>query len=271
MAGPPPPGGRTVAGLTWALRGVLGFLLAAVVTAAGLLAFIQLYGLPAPDVYQIAQLEDALGILSWLVLLIEVAAGLAYAVGLAGIFAGRHDYGPVHARSVEQTVPWVLVTLVLMATVIAVPSVTGPSLTYPGIGFAPPQWALSTGVALAGLRAIFAGLTLFYAVQGIAEEDERVRLLIGMALGVVGATVWSGLSAYAGEVGALSTASLVPYVAGVFAGLGTSVISLAVFALVYRGVRRNLVAGAIPTVFPAPRTAPPGPPPGPSGPAPPRT
>ncbi len=247
MAGrPTAPGSRTVAGLTWALRGLVGFLLAAVVTAAGLLAFIWFYDLPSPTLDQFVQVENSLGLLSWTVLVIEVAAGLAYSIGLAALFAGRRDHGPIHSRSVEQTVPWVLVTLVLLATVVAVPSLTGPALGIPGIGFSPPGWALSASVALAGLRAIFAGLTLFYAVQGVAEEDERVRLLIGMALGVVGATVWSGLSAYASEVGLLSTASLVPFVAGLLAGLGTSAISLAVFALVYREVRRTLTVAEAP-------------------------
>jgi hypothetical protein len=42
-------------------------------------------------------------------------------------------------------------------------------------------------VVLVGLCAILAGLTLFYPVHGLAEEDEQVRLLVAMSLGVAGA------------------------------------------------------------------------------------
>lgn len=247
MAGrPTPQGGRTVAGLTWAARGLLGFLVAAVVTAVGLVVFIPLYNLPAPDTFQAAQLRNSLTLLSWTVLGIDAVSGITYSAGLAGIFGGRRDYGPDHARSVEQSLPWLLVSLVLFGSAIIVSSLTGPFLGFPGIGYVPPSWTVSASVVLAGLRAIFAGLTLYYAVQVLAEEDERIRLLIGMALGVAGAVVWSGLAAYAGEVGTLSAAALIPYLAGILAGLGTSAISLALFAAVYREIRENLKRGPRP-------------------------
>jgi hypothetical protein len=132
--------------------------------------------------------------------------------------------------------------MVLLASGIAVPSLTGPFLTFPGIGYAPPSWSWSLSVVLAGLRAIFAGLTLYYAVQGLAEEDERVRLLVAMSLGVVGAVAWSGLAAYAAGIGVLSTDSLFPFLAGIVAGLGTSAISLGLFFAVYREIEENLKA-----------------------------
>ena len=96
---------------------------------------------------------------------------------------------------------------------------------------------------LSGLQAIFAGLVLYYAVQGLAQEDARVRLLLGMTLGVLGAIVWSGLAAYAVGAGGPSMASLLPFLAGAVAGLGTSAISLGLFAAVYREIRRELELG----------------------------
>ncbi len=245
MAGPTPPSRtRATAGLSWAVGGLAGFLVLQVATAAGLLLMIQWYGLPSPSVVQVVELEGTLLLLSWLLLLLGVASGLVYCAGLAGLYASRQLFGVQHARSVEQTLPWLAVTLVLLATVVVVPSLTGPFLTFPGVGYAPPDWAGSVGVVLAGLRAIFAGLTLFYAVQGLAEEDGRVRLLLAMSLGVAGAVVWSGLAAFAAGVPGPSMDSLLPFVAGILAGLGTSAISLGLFIAVYREIRRDVATSA---------------------------
>lgn len=245
MASPAtPPRDRALLGLAWAVRGLAGFLVLQVATAAGLLMFVPMYGLPLPSIVQVVELEGALLLLSWLLLLLGIASGLFYCVGLAGLFASRQHFGPEHARSVEQTLPWLAVTLVLLATGVVVPALTGPFLTFPSVGYAPPDWSWSVSVVLSGLRAIFAGLVLFYAVQGLAEEDERVRLLVAMTLGVAGAVVWSGLAAYASGVPGPSMDSLLPFLAGILAGLGTSAISVGVFIAVYREIRRDLQASA---------------------------
>ena len=243
MAGrPPSPRERAVLGLTWAIRGLAGFLAATLATAAGLLLFIPIYNLPSPDLYQTGQVQDSLVVLSVLVLLLGLASGLVYCVGLAGLYGPRNELGAAHAASVGQTKRWLAVTMILLAPGLLVASLTGPLLGYPGIGYAPPAWAWSVNVVLAGLRAIFAGLTLYYAVQGLAEEDERVRMLLGMTLGVAGAIVWSGLAAYAEGLGGPSMTSLLPFLAGILAGLGTSAISLGLFMKVYREIRRDLEA-----------------------------
>jgi hypothetical protein len=246
MPGPPSPRERALLGLTWAVRGLMGFLVLSVVTAGALLAFVPLYNLPSPQPYQTGQLEESLSILSLLLLALGIVSGLLYSVGLAGLYAPRRELGPAHAASVGQTTLWLAVTMVLLAAGVFVPSLTFPLLIFPGIGYAPPSWSWSASVVLAGLRAIFAGLTLYYAVQGLAEEDERVRLLVGMTLGVVSATVWSGLATYAAGVGGPSMASLLPFLAGVVAGLGTSAISLGLFVAVYREIRRGLEVAAPP-------------------------
>ena len=241
MAGStPPPVARLVLGLTWAIRGLFGFLFLEVATAAGLVLLIPLYNLPSPSIADVVELESSLLLLSWVLIILGVASGLVYCVGLAGLYGGRREFGPEHAASVEQSPPWLAVAMVLSATGILVPSLTGPFLSFPGVGFAPPSWSCSVGGVLAGLRAIFAGLTLYYAVQGLAEEDGRVRLLVGMSLGVLGAVVWSGLAAYAAGIGGPSMDSLLPFLAGILAGLGTSAISLGLFVAVYREIRRGL-------------------------------
>ena len=237
-----PPRARTVLGLTWAIRGLAGFLVLEVATAVGLVILIPAYGLPSPSIVQVVELEGALLLLSWALLVTGLVSGLVYCVGLAGLYGGRRELGPGHARSLEQALPWLTVTMILLATGIVVPSLTGPFLTFPGIGYAPPAWSWSVSVVLAGLRAIFAGLTLYHAVQGLAEEDERVRLLVGMSLGAAGAVVWSGLAAYAAGAATPSMDSLVPFLAGILAGLGTSAISVWLFIAVYREIRRGLQA-----------------------------
>ncbi len=238
-----PPRERAALGLTWAIRGLAGFLVLLLAMAVALLAFVPLYNLPSPSLYQQGQLENSLAALSLILLALGAASGLAYAVGLAGLYGPRHELGPVHVASVGETTLWLAVTLILSGATVFVPSLTGPLLTFPGIGYPPPSWSWSLGVVVAGLRAIFAGLTLYYAVQGLTQEDARVRLLVGMTLGVVGAIVWSGLSAYASAVGGMSMDSLLPFLAGIVAGLGTSAISLGLFLAVYREIRRELRAG----------------------------
>lgn len=246
MAGPtPPPRDRATAGLAWAVGGLAGFLVLQVASAAALVALVPLYGLPSPSIVEVVELEDALLVLSWLLLALGVVSGLVYCVGLAGVYATRSLFAPEHARSVEQTLPWLAVTLVLLATEVVVPSLTGPFLTFPGVGYAPPGWSASVGVVLAGLRAIFAGLTLFYSVQGLAQEDGRVRLLVAMTLGVAGAVIWSGSAAYAEGIPGPSMDSLLPFLVGVLAGLGTSAISVGLFIAVYREIRRDLRASEV--------------------------
>ena len=245
MAGSPRPSReRAAQGLTWAVRGLAGFLVLLLLMVVVLLAFALLYDLPSPSVFQEAQLENSLSAFSLVLLALGVASGLAFAVGLAGLYGPRHELGPVHAASAGETTLWLAVTLVLSGATIFVPSLTGPLLAFPGIGYAPPSWSWSLSVMVAGLRAIFAGLTLYYAVQGLAQEDARVRLLLAMTLGVVGAITWSGLAAYAAAVGEMSMESLLPFLAGIVGGLGTSAISLGLFIAVYREVRRELVAAS---------------------------
>ncbi len=244
MASPPSPRERAVLGLAWATRGLAGLVAFNVATALGLLAFVPMYNLPAPSLYQTGQLKDSLLLLSLCLILLGAGSGLVYCVGLAGLYGPREGLGKAHAVSVVKTKRWLAVTLVLVAAGIFVPSLTGPLLGFPGVGYAPPSWAWSSSVVLAGLRAIFAGLTLYYAVEGLAQEDARVRLLLGMALGVLGAIVWSGLTAYAEGIGTLSSDALLPFLAGAVAGLGTSAISLGLFIAVYREIRRELAVGS---------------------------
>ncbi len=244
MAAPKGPAARAVSGLTWSVRGLGGFLVLQVATAVGLILLIPAYGLPSPSIDQVVELEGILLALSFALLVLGAVSGLLYCVGLAGLYGPRRALGAAHVASVDQSVPWLGVTLVLLASSLIVPSLTGPLMTFPGVGYAPPSWSWSASVVLAGLRAVFAGLTLYYAVQGLAEEDERVRLLMAMSLGVAGAVTWNGLAAFAAGIAGPSMDSLVPFAAGIVAGLGVSAISVGLFLAVYRDIRRALqVAG----------------------------
>ncbi len=248
MAGPPSPRERAAVGLTWCVRGLFGFLLLTLATAASLLVLVPAFELPSPDPFQAAQLENLLGLLSWALLALGVVAGLLYCMGLAGLYGPRNELSAAHAASVQRTPRWLAVTLILLGAGIVVPSLTFPLLAFPGIGYAPPSWTWSLSVVLGGLRAIFAGLVLYYAVDGLAQEDARVRLLLGMSLGVLGAIVWSGLASYAAAFGEASMGSLLPFLAGAVAGLGTSAISLGLFTAVYREIRREIKSAATTTV-----------------------
>lgn len=239
MAGPDAARKHAVEGLTWAIRGLVGFLLVQLATAVGLVVLIPLYDLPTPTVLETAGLVQALLVLSWILVALGVASGVVVCVGIVGLYGDREELGREHAASVLRVRVWLAVTLILVAAGVVVPSLTGPLITFPGIGYAPADWSWSLGVTLAGLRAIFAGLVLYYTVQGLAEEAERVRLLLGMILGVVGAVLWNGLAAYAAGIPGPSMASLIPFLAGILAGLGTSAISVALFLSVYRDIRRH--------------------------------
>ncbi len=233
---------RALAGIAWAVRGLAGFLLLVLATAVGLVVLIPVYGLPTPSADQFVQLQGTLGLLSWVLLGLGIVSGVLFCVGLAALWGTRRGFGQEHTTSVEQTLPWLAVTLVLLGAGIAVPSLTGPFLSFPGVGTPPPDWTASLGVVLAGMRAIFAGLTVYYAVQALAAEDARTRLLIAMCLGVVGAVLWTGLATYAEGGGALTMDSLLAFLTGIVAGLGTSAISLALIILVYREIRLGLAA-----------------------------
>lgn len=244
MEGAAVPAGaeRVPAGVSWAVRGLVGYVFLVLATLAGLVALIPLYGLPSPSREQLIGLQGALDLLSWVLVALGVAAGLLFCVGLGTLWTTRRALGREHSGSVEQTLPWLAVTLVLVGAEIAVPSLTGPFLSFPGVGLPPPDWTTSLSVVLAGMRAIFAGLTLYYAVQALAEEDARTRLLIAMCLGVVGAVLWSGLASYAEGKGTLGMDSLLPFLTGMVAGLGTSAISLTLFVLVYREIGTALAS-----------------------------
>lgn len=232
----------TLRGLRWTARALLGFLGLLVVTAAVLVLFIPAYSLLDPDPAQLAAAEESLLLVSWGLVVAGILVGLAYLTGLAGLHTGRLPHGPAHARSVEQTLPLLAVTMLLLAAGVPIPSLAGPFLGIPGLGTGLPSWAPPLDVVLSGLQALFAGLTLFYGVQGLSLEGEKVQLLIAVTLGVVGALAWSGFLTYAAQLGPLSS-SLPAFVAGILGGLGTSVISLAVFASVHRQIQRRMAGG----------------------------
>lgn len=96
----------------WAYRGLLGLLVLGLVTGLGLLILIPLYSVPSTSPDQVVALQGSVLLLSWILPLLAVGSGIAYSVGFAGLYASRREFGLDHAESVEETLPWLAVTMV---------------------------------------------------------------------------------------------------------------------------------------------------------------
>jgi hypothetical protein len=181
----------------------------------------------------LSNLSLALGILGGV-------AGAVYVIGFSDVFGAGERHGPDHARYVRQSLVYLCVTVGLILGGDLVPSFTGPFLGVPGISPPLPAWALAASMIIPGLRALFAALALIYAVGELASDAQRSRLLLAMVLGVVGAVAWPGIIAAAVASGGPPEGPVTALVAGVVAGLGTSVISLVLFTRTIREVLRRL-------------------------------
>ncbi len=170
----------------------------------------------------------------------EAAASGVYVVGFSDVYGSRAHRGPRHARFVRRSFYYLCIAAALVVGGYIVPSFTGPLLGVPGVTRSLPAWALSVSVIVPGLRALFAALALVFAVGELASRSQEARLLVGMILGVIGAVAWPGAIAYAVASGGTPEGPVTALVAGVVAGLGTSVISLLLFAETLREVRAGL-------------------------------
>ena len=207
---------------------------------------------------------------------IELAEGAVVGVFLSGfhqIHAGRHEYGLVHARSVDRALVYLVVFAALTVgngvyTLTA--GILGPSV--PEV----PMASLFIGnVVLGPLGALFAGLTLWETARRIADPLQARRLRTALVLGVAGTLAGPLLRALAEAPGSPTVSSLVgSLLVSAIAGEGVAAVSLLLFALVFRQIRRELEAGrpapALPRLPPAYPygwvPVPPGPPPAAGGP-----
>lgn len=231
-------------GLLWMTAGLLVFLAADLGVAILILSL-------APTALDVMEgrtppgaVSNPLGVASLAYAIAQSAAGVVFLIGLADLWSGRFEAGEDHARSVALSRPYFAVAILLAFLAVFVPSPTGLALSLPITGATLPGWTVTSGILLAGVRALFAGLGLFVALQGLADASERPRLLLGMVLGVVGGVAWPGILAYGAETSATAQSLVDAIVASVLAGLGTSVISLASFALAAHHIRRRMNDGA---------------------------
>ncbi len=186
--------------------------------------------------------NNSLGVISLFLGVGEIVAGGVFVIGFADMWTGRLGHGAEHAESVVQSRRYLVVTVVLIAVGVFVMSPTGLVLRIPILGDVLPSWAITGSILVAGLRALFAGLVLYYALHEVAGE-ERLRLLWGMVLGVVGGVLWPGILAYGTEASPTASSVASAYAASAVAGLGTSAMSLVAFALAYRRAQRRMAAG----------------------------
>jgi len=235
-----PPEDDTVRGLRWIGWSLYLFLGIDVAMIAVLLLLTPLFLDVLADRAPQLLAENWLASASLVFGVLEGAAGTLYVIGFADVYGSRQRHGPEHARFVRQSLVYLCVTVGLVLGGDLVPSFTSPFLGVPGISRPIPSWALPPSVIIPGLRALFASLALVFAVGELATDAQRSRILVAMVLGVVGAVAWPGSLAYAVASGGSPEGPVAALVAGVVAGLGTSVISLLLLARTIQDVRRSV-------------------------------
>ncbi len=171
----------------------------------------------------------------------EVAAGIVFLLGFREMHAGRHEYGVEQARALERALILVIVYVVVAAV----------SLIYSTSSALLPVVTGQTGLAntagnlvLAPLGALFAGLALEQSIRTLAPPEEKSRLRLALALGVVGGAAAPAFGLLA-SLGGSVTLELVSagILASALAGNGVAAISLFLFWLAYQEVKRSLEAG----------------------------
>ncbi len=179
----------------------------------------------------------------------EVAMVALFLVGFHQVHAGRHEYGLAHAHSVDRALVYLIVFAVL-ATAGGVYLLSG-SILSPAVPGVPIASLLVGNVLLAPLEALFAGLALVESARAVAEPAQARRLRTALVLGVAGALAGPLLNAFAMTQGPLYVSALVDgLLVSAIAGDGVAAVSLLLFVLVFREVRRALVAGRPTPVLP---------------------
>lgn len=193
-----------------------------------------------------AGLLETLGIVSFAWVLLEAIVGGAFVVGFADLHGGGEEAGRDHGRSLDQAAVFLVLVALLWLPALLLPSPPWPLLAVPW--FDPPSaaWIRVAGIALPGFRALFGGLALYYSVASITHEDVRIRLLLAMTLGVIGAFTWPSVLLYATQIGGTAESLLTAYLAGIVAGGSLSGVSLAIYAQCFRRIRDDLRKGVSP-------------------------
>ena len=241
--------GRTIRGLGlvgWALLVQLGAVLAAGAALAALALLL------APALLDPAgALGPLVGVVAGIcgVELAEVAMAILFLVGFHHLAAGRHEYGLEHVRSVGRAIVCVVVFGVL--TVITSAYLLAVDFFEPTTQAVLGQSLLTGQVVLSPVGAALAGLGLWYAARSVSGPEERRRLRSALALGIAGGAAGPGLISFATLVNPLDVRAVSSgLLAAAVAGYGMSAISLLLFVLAFRDIRRDLVAGRPPPALP---------------------
>ncbi len=270
--------GRTVRGIGWMSWGMVLQLATSVLGSAMAIILVMTLGSFAFTSPAALTALAAVFALACGLLIVEIAVVVLYLIGFHGMYAGRREYGPEQDRNMERALVFVILAIVF----VAVQAVSPFTIVLGGLAN-PASTTLTLGVVLVAVEtasALMAGLALMTAVSVFADGGQKTRLLIGMILGALGAFAGTIISLIGAYVGGAQGSSLETLIASSLAGSGTSAISLFVFFLVYREVRRKLEMGVIapavplfPPVWPyffppypyptAPAPAPPATPPSP--------
>ncbi len=179
----------------------------------------------------------------------EVAMAAVFLAGFHQIYAGRHEYGLLHARSVDRALVYliVFVTLGVAGTGYTLAS----SLFVPSVPVVPAASLLVGNVLLAPLGALFAGLSLLDSARAVAEPAQTRRLRTALILGVVGAVAGPLLNAFALAPGSQYLSAVVDgLLVSAIAGDGVAALSLLLFILAFREIRGELLSGRPAPVLP---------------------
>ena len=230
----------------WALLIQLG---AAVATAAALVGLALLIGpaLLSPSQF----LSSFVGVLAAVcgIELAEVAMAAVFLTGFHQVHSGRYEYGLTHAHSVDRALVYLAVFAVLGAAG-GVVTVAG-SILFPPIPEIPVASLFVGNVVLAPLSALFAGLTLVESARAIAKPAPLRRLRMALILGVAGAIAGPLLNAFAMAPGPQYVSAIVDgLLVSAIAGDGVAAISLLLFVLAFREIRKALLAGRPAPVLP---------------------
>ncbi len=179
----------------------------------------------------------------------QVAMAVVFLLGFHQAYAGRHEYGLAHAQAVERGLVFLAVDFVLTAAGTVYTLTT--SFLQPALAGLPAVDLLSGNAVLAPAGALFAGLTLYSTVRTLADPSGARRLRTALILGVVGAAAGPLLLAFSVS-GALANLDAIVsgLLASAVAGQGVCALSLLLFALAFRDVRRGLEAGNPAPVLP---------------------
>ncbi len=268
--------GRTIRGLGWIAWGLVVSVILVVVTGAiGIVSALTLEPtLTAPT--NVFRSLAAVVLIACGLGLGELIMAALFLAGFHQLHAGRREYGAAHERSVEHALVF-LILLILVGTLGTVYSTFNALLGSPGSVLPGAPSAGIEGIVVGPADALLAGLVLFFAVRSLVPAQEHSRVRTAILLGVAGAAAGPAILILAASGGITDVPGLVSALLGAaVAGQGISAISLLLFLLIFRTVRRNLEAGNPAPVLPrlpmwypwgfAPNTyayPPPGPPPSP--------